>query len=82
MQHTLLQPKNIPWGALHGGDVLWKMTEFGLTVSAWSYTQLTLLTDDDDCKFTELCTSDAWEIQDLIKSDFERKNGDQFFPVS
>lgn len=36
---------------------------------------------DDDCKSAELCTSDAWEIQEVIKSDFDRKNGDQFFPV-
>lgn len=35
---------------------------------------------DDDCKFTESYTSDAWEYQELI-SDFERKNNDIFFPV-
>lgn len=36
---------------------------------------------DDDCKFNELCTSDAWENQEVIKSDLGRKNNDQFFPV-
>lgn len=40
-----------------------------------------IVADDEDSKFTELCTSDDWEIQEVIKSDFERKNGEQFFPV-
>lgn len=39
------------------------------------------ISGDGDCKFTEVCTSDAWEIQEVIKSDFERKNSHQFFPV-
>lgn len=39
------------------------------------------ISGDGDSKFTEVCTSDAWEIQEVIKSDFERKNSHQFFPV-
>lgn len=41
MHHALLQQKTVPWGTLHGGGILWKMIEFGLTDSAQGYTQLT-----------------------------------------